>query len=659
VLRANQASPAHGAMNGNEEQPNRTYVSKWWRLPGWNYYAIAVAISLVALGGRYLLDDLFATGRGAVLFVTISVAVAAFLGGLGPGVLAAIIGLVGSAFLFIEPVHSLSIASFDERVNIGGFGIVWVFISIICDYMRRVSLRLGEETQVVQDQRHKLDSILSSITDGFFSVDRDWNVSHCNEVFLGYLHRDAEDLKGVYIWDMLGESSYYELRVRMTESMRTGEPFTTDVHASGLARWLHVRGFPMSDGMFVYVQDMTDRKQLEESRERMIEAERAARADAESMNRMKDEFVATLSHELRTPLTTILGWTEVLQRLDGLDARVTEGLEVIGRSVRHQAQLIDDLLDMSRISTGKLKLDLNFVDLSDTAYEAVGVARPTAESKGVDLEIEVRNEDTIVRGDAQRLYQILTNLLSNAIKFTPKGGKVQVEVWGEGDLVHCAVTDTGEGIEPAFLPHLFDRFRQKDASAARRHGGLGLGLAIVKQLTELHGGEIAAQSQGKGTGSRFELHLPMASAPSTMLFTAEPRADSVPNLEGVRILAVDDDPDTRQLLEKILADSGAEVTMASSGREALERLEKDTYDVILSDIGMPEMDGYEFLRRARAKFDDLNGLPPAVALTAFAHERDFVLSAEAGFTHHLTKPVDISRLIRTLHAASKANIEAP
>lgn len=632
------------------------FERKLWRLSPWAYYSIAVVTALLMLILRGLAVPWFGE-RGVFLFATLPVAISAFLGGLGPGMLAGIIGLLGTVYFFVPPYESLAIVELSDRVNAAGFGLVWVFISVICDFMRRSAIRLSEEMQSVEEHRYQLDCILSSITDGFFSVDRDWKIQHANGAFAQIVGRSMQDVNGAYLWDYFQHPLHYETRIKMTESMRTGEPFTNDFRNGEDGHWYHIRGYPMDSGMFVYVQDITYRKQLEGSREKVLAAEREARNEAEGMNRMKDEFVATLSHELRTPLTTILGWTEVLRRRPNIDAKSEEGLAVIERSVRHQTQLIADLLDMSRIATGKLKLDLEYVDLADTAREAVELARPNADSKGVELVIDVLDENTIVRGDEQRLYQVLTNLISNAVKFTPSGGKVEVILFSREGNVHCQVVDTGEGIEPQFLPYLFDRFRQGDASATRRHGGLGLGLSIVKQLVDLQGGTVSAKSEGKDKGSRFEVTFPMASVPATMLFENETTPAELPSLAGIRVLAVDDDEGTRHLLQHILEEAGAIVVTARSGEDALTKLDQSKFDAILSDIGMPDMDGYQFLRMARRKLAD-KGLPPAIALTAFAHERDFVLSAEAGFIRHLTKPVDTANLLKTIQLAVQTQIES-
>lgn len=635
----------------------RSFQAKLWKLPSWLYYSVAVLATALMLGLRHQLGDNIPSGQTALLFATVSVALSAFIGGLGPGIVAAIVGLLGSVFLFIAPIYSFRIESFEDRIAVAGFGIVWVFIAIICDYMRRVSIRLVEDSKTLEEHRAKLDSILSSITDGFYSVDRNWRINYVNEAFMELVDKPAPALDGAYLWDVLSDEGYYETRIKMAESMRTGEPFAIDLREPGMDHWLHIRGYPMSDGMFVYMQDVTERKHLEESRERMLNAERQARGDAESMNRLKDEFVATLSHELRTPLTTILGWTEVLQR-STKDEKTLEGLAAIERSVRHQTQLVGDLLDMSRIATGKLKLDVEFVSLEDTVYEAVELARPSADSKNIEIDVEIRDDRTIVRGDPKRLYQIINNLLSNAIKFTQNGGSVRIEVFSQDSSVHCAVIDTGAGVDSEFLPFIFDRFRQADSSSTRRFGGLGLGLSIVKQLVELHGGTVQAWSAGRGKGSRFEIAIPMAAVPSSMLFQPLEKNGDVPTLDGLKVLAVDDDPGTRELLEKMLTDAGADVEIAGSGPEALDKLSRSRFDVIVSDIGMPVMDGYQFLRAARAKFPIVGQLPPAIALTAFAHEKDFALSAEAGFLHHLTKPVEFARLVRTIHTVGHVDSKA-
>jgi PAS domain S-box-containing protein len=633
----------------------RALERKWWKLPGWFYYLVAVGTAVLALALRYQLDEHFPGGRAVLVFATVPVALSAFLGGLGPGITAAIIGLLGSVYFFIAPFHTFAIGYLDDRIDVGGFGIVWVFISIICDYMRRVTMRLSEQSARALEQKGRLDSILASITDAFFAVDREWCIRFANDRFAHLVGMSQDDLNGKYLWSVLEGESYHRTRIRMDDSLRSGEPFSMDLEEPDMEQWFHIRGYPMADGMFVYMQDVTERKHLEEGRERLLQAERKARSDAESMNQMKDEFVATLSHELRTPLTTILGWTEVLQRLPNLDKKQEEGLAAIERSVRLQTQLVGDLLDMSRIAAGKLKLEVEFVNLEDVVYEAVELTRAAADSKGIQIEIEVRDDRTFVRGDPKRLYQVLTNLLSNAAKFTPKGGVVRIELFCADSSVHCAVTDSGDGIDPEFLPFLFDRFRQADSSSTRRFGGLGLGLAIVKQLVELHGGTVQAWSAGKGKGSRFEISLPLAAVPSAMLLDGNDPSAAIPSLEGLRVLTVDDDAGTRQLLEKMLSDAGADVLVADSGETALNILRDRKCDVIVSDIGMPQMDGYQFLREARRLFPGVGELPPAIALTAFAHEKDFALSAEAGFLHHLTKPVEFAKLVRTIHAVGHAD----
>jgi len=386
---------------------------------------------------------------------------------------------------------------------------------------------------------------------------------------------------------------------------------------------------------------------------RLLEAERLAREEAERAGALKDDFLATLSHELRTPLNAILGWTHVLLANKADPARAREGLEVIARNARAQAQIVEDLLDMNRIMAGRLRLEVRRADLPIIINEALDSVRPAAEAKGVRLQAVLDPNAGPVSGDPGRLQQVFWNLLSNGIKFTPKGGKVQVTLARVGSQAEVSVTDSGEGIAPAFLPFVFDRFRQADASTTRRHGGLGLGLAISKQLAELHGGSIRAHSGGANAGATFTVSLPLAALLSDPVAPAEarpatPRASPVDehvSLHGVRVLMVDDEVDTRSLLGHLLEDHGAQVSAAASGEEAFNLLLTDRFDVLVSDIGMPGEDGYAFLKRVRALGAESGGDIAAVALTAYARAEDRVRAIRAGFQMHIAKPVEPVELL--------------
>jgi CheY-like chemotaxis protein/two-component sensor histidine kinase len=375
----------------------------------------------------------------------------------------------------------------------------------------------------------------------------------------------------------------------------------------------------------------------------MVALEREARTQAEAADRTKDEFLAILSHELRTPLNAVLGWLSMLRNGAVEEGRRDAVLEVIERNACVQAQLIEDLLDVSRIIMGKVRLDLAPMSFAPVVSTVLDSIRPSAEAKGVSLQVAISLTNESIRGDAGRLQQIIWNLLSNAIKFTPAGGHVFVEGSRENDRVCLLVRDTGLGIEPEFLPHIFERFRQADSSVTRMHSGIGLGLAIVQHLVELHGGTIEAQSEGPHRGATFVLSFPLIPATSAVRITVTKPPLQLPRLAGVRVLVVDDDRDTRELLTEALGESGARVTSADSARRALEVLIADGADVLVSDIGMPEEDGLSLMRRIRSLPGD-RGRIPAIALTAYARAEDRLQAINAGYQMHMTKPVALREL---------------
>jgi PAS domain S-box-containing protein len=411
------------------------------------------------------------------------------------------------------------------------------------------------------------------------------------------------------------------------------------------------------DNARLFEGERAARAQAEEATRRkdeLLERERAARADTERASRMKDEFLATLSHELRTPLNAILGWAHILRAAPPAED-VSEGLEIIERNARVQTQIIEDLLDMSRIVSGKVRLDVQRVELAEVVRAAVETVRPAADAKGIRLQAVLDPLAGPISGDANRLQQVFWNLLTNAVKFTPKGGRVHVLLERVNSHLEVSVIDTGEGIQPDFLPHVFDRFRQADGGTARRHGGLGLGLAIVKQLIELHGGSVRVKSGGAGLGATFTVNLPLLVVhpePVTEVERRHPSAWSTPairdtcvEIEGVRVLVVDDEPDARGLIKRVLEECKAVVTTAASAQEALELLRTHAPDVLVSDIGMPGEDGYALIARVRELSPEQGGDTPAVALTAYARTEDRMKAMLAGFQHHLVKPVEPAELI--------------
>jgi PAS domain S-box-containing protein len=397
----------------------------------------------------------------------------------------------------------------------------------------------------------------------------------------------------------------------------------------------------------VQASDITERKRAEEEREVLLR-------EAQEANRLKDEFLATLSHELRTPLTAILGWANLMRGGQLAAETAAKALETIERSARSQAQLIDDLLDVSRIVTGNLRIDVVPVSPHSFIDPAVESVRPAAEAKGVRLRKVIDPGVGIVMGDPARLQQVVWNLLSNAVKFTPRGGSVEVRLEHADSHVEIAVADTGAGIDAGFLPHVFERFRQADQRTTRQQGGLGLGLAIVRHLVELHGGTVRADSGGEGAGATFTVTLPLAAQPRRREAEERPHPaarDTLPahdcpeRLDGLRVLVVDDEQDARELLAAGLGQCGAEVVTASSAPEALGALAGGKFDALISDIGMPGEDGYELIRRVRALPADAGGGIPAVALTAYARTEDRLSAMRAGFEMHVSKPVELKELI--------------
>jgi PAS domain S-box-containing protein len=538
-------------------------------------------------------------------------------------------------------------------------------------------------------QRHESDliprrlaAIVESSDDAIIGKDLNSIITSWNqgaERIFGY---SAEEMIGTSIVRLIPPERQGE-EEEILSCLKRGERFEhfETVRITKEGRQLHVSltVSPIKDangrvvGASKIARDITDRKLSEEAlrearkiaeaanadRKRLLESERAARSEAERANHMKDEFLATLSHELRTPLNAVLGWAAALRAGHSLTEELEQGLETIERNARVQAQIIEDLLDMSRIISGKVRLDVQRLDLPAVVAEAIDTVRASASAKGVRLQAIIDPLNTPVTGDPNRLQQVFWNLLSNAIKFTPKGGRVQVLLERVDSHVEVSVIDTGEGISPEFLPYIFNRFQQADASTTRRHGGLGLGLAIVKQLVELHGGSVRVKSSGIGKGATFIVSLPV-----TVLHPlqepwerghpqSKPRdLPSIPaiSLDNVSVLVIDDELDARNLLKLLLESAGAVVYLASSAEQGMEHLLTKSVDVLICDIGMPDVDGYSLMRRIRALDDGQKSEVAAVALTAYARLEDRTEAMRAGFQNHLPKPVEPAELLAVVHS---------
>jgi len=528
--------------------------------------------------------------------------------------------------------------------------------------------RNHEEALRLSEERFRL--LVEGVSDyAIFMLDVNGRVASWNV--------GAQRIKGYAADEIIGQhfSVFYPREVvesgwpehELREAAKTGRFVDTGwrVRKDGSTFWANVTITAMRDeagtllGFAKLTRDLTERRRAEamevasQQREEILDAERTARMTAQRATQLKDEFLATLSHELRTPLSAILGWTQVLLKGhagNAVDQR--RAIEVIDRNARAQVQLIDDLLDLSRIMTGKLRLDLRQVAILDVVRAAIDSAAPAAATKEIRLISLLDPGRAVVNGDASRLQQVVWNLLTNAIKFTPRGGQVQVLLQRVNSHIELSVSDTGIGIPASFLPHVFERFSQRDGSSTRAHGGLGLGLAICKQLVELHGGTIRAASPGEGLGATFSVDLPVSimqveserqrTHPTAEVHDGE--ATSMPRLDGVHAFILDDEPDARDLLQRVLQDQGATVTAFESADAVLAAVAASRPTVIVSDVGMPGMDGYQMMRTLRAN-ETRDSRIPALALTAFARAEDRKRALVAGFQAHLAKPFDVAELV--------------
>jgi PAS domain S-box-containing protein len=490
----------------------------------------------------------------------------------------------------------------------------------------------------------------------------DGALDYCNQRMCDYTGLSVEEviraewLPALHPEDIVGATASWRA------ALRTGEPYEDQFRLLRAAdrsyRWHLGRAVPLqgADGTigkwFGTCTDIDDQKRTATQ----LELERAR---VEEANRAKDIFLATVSHELRTPLNAVLGWVQILLSRPMTDDKRQSALGTIARNARAQAQLIDDLLDVSRISSGKLGLEVGPVDLIDVVESTIETVRPAADAKGLRLDSELQPEARTLVGDAGRLQQIVSNLLTNAVKFSETGGRVRIDLRRIDAAAELVVTDEGRGIDPEFLPYVFERFRQSDATIARSQGGLGLGLTIVRHLVELHGGTIQASSAGRGKGARFMVRLPLSAAAARVEAAADPRPlfsdariERTPELVGLRILVVDDQVDARELVATILEDCQAKVSRAGSVPEALAVFERSPPDLLISDLGMPDETGYDLIRQIRSRSLQQGGQTPALALTAYARAVDRTQALRAGFNMHLAKPLDPAELVAIVAALS-------
>jgi len=651
-------------------------------------YSVAVLAVVVALLLTQLLRPLLKPSLYPLFLA--AVMVSSWYGGIGPGLVTTALAALACAYFFIPPLYSLAINGYDI-IALLQFVLVALLISVLNAVLRSTQRRaqmnalaaqrnyerLRQTQEILSQSKERYRLLVEGATDyAIFMLDNNGNVISWNigaERILGYQEAEivGQPFSLIFTPEAIERGKpEQELRKAVAEGFAKENRW--HVCKDGTPFWSHCVITPLQDedgnlrGFSKIMQDITQRKQAEEERQQLLIREQTARAVAEAANRSKDEFLALLSHELRTPLTAILGWSGILHagKLD--EARAALAIETIERNAGLQMQLIEDLLDISRIVRGDFSLDFRFVDLVEVITAAIEVVQPAADAKGIQLQFVIDASVEQFWGDSDRLQQVVWNLLSNAVKFTPERGRVEVrlsvvsgsEPEAKDKYAQIQVSDTGKGISADFLPYVFDRFRQADSKSTRADQGLGLGLAIARHLVELHSGTIGVESPGIGQGATFTVKLPQKAAPSEATLASDPdqvqpsrvRGDAVPldnplTLDGLRVLIVDDEADTREWVRTVLQECGAQAIAVGSVDEALEALEQLKPDVLVSDIGMPGEDGYALIRKVRELEPDIGERIPAVALTAYASVEDYKEALSAGFQLHVAKPVRAAELV--------------
>jgi PAS domain S-box-containing protein len=612
-------------------------------------YLAAVLCALIGVVAKMALEPVWGERLPLLTFFP-AVALAAWFGGFGPGLLTTMLCSAAGADYGVLPTRSLRLHDSADVIALAVFAAIGILLSALNEALHR-----GRQ-QVAALIDHALDAVIVADREGRIIT---WN-PRAEELFGWSRH----EVMGQSLADTIVPASLREAHRRGIERYHaTGEgPVLNRLielqarRRDGTEIPVEIAITPVRLGRRVifsaFLRDISERKRVEAERAALLGHEQTARAEADAANRAKDEFLAVLSHELRTPLNAVYGWARMLRAGELRKAAEERALEAIERNANAQVQLIDDLLDVSRIVTGKLRLTVRPVDLRAVVEAALDTVRPAAEAKGIRIQSVLDSRAASMTGDPDRLQQVVWNLLMNAVKFTPRGGQIQAHLQRVDSHVEIVVSDTGQGIAPEILPFVFDRFRQGDSSSTRTHTGLGLGLALVKHLVELHGGTVVAHSAGEGQGATFIVKLPLSIAqiPDAPIPRVHPTATSTvfrapaARLDGLRVLVVDDDPDALELARSILSKAGAAVTTCRSAQEALELFQQERPEVLVSDIEMPEEDGYSLIRKVRALDVAQGGRTPAVALTAYGRMEDRVRTLASGYSMHVPKPVDPGEL---------------
>ncbi|MBK9266855.1 MAG: response regulator [Polyangiaceae bacterium] len=613
------------------------------RLRGARGYLLAVVLSGLVLLIRVALGPILGE-RAPLAAFTLAVAVAASLGGLGPGLLATLLGACLGVMFFYEPAGTFVLGTASDVVNLLLFLSSSVLISVLGHRMRRSVVRA--EQAILEDELVVVCTITENASDAFFILEEQGTITFMNARAKAWLSHESQSAIGRPLHDLLHPKEG-DTKCALRQAIRDhraleptecllSRPDGTQFPGLCSVRIIHRANRQRT--MFVEIRDLTVEKQIREERERMLERERAARVELGRASRMKDELMDMVSHELRTPLTAILGWVQLLRRQPSNSSYMERGLGIIERNARMQEQLVSDLLDASRARVGKISIEKRSIAIESVIEAAIDSVRLDAEAKGIHLKTVLEPSSVALYGDASRLQQVFWNLLTNAIKFTSQGGHIEISLSVKEGFIEVSVQDDGRGIDAADLPHVFDRFWQANSPLNRDFRGLGLGLPIVEHIVRLHGGRVRAESEGLGKGARLVVELPYGDSLEE-LAREEPRhsiATQEAPLRGLCIMVVEDEPDVLDFIQQVLEAAGARVITATSAEDALTRLATMTPNVLVSDIGMPGMDGYEMIRKLR---EVLKKVVPALALTAFSREEDRAQAIQAGFHEHLSKPI--------------------
>jgi len=619
-------------------------------------YSVAVLSLSLALLLTLLLNSLMHSAVWALFYAAVVISI--WYGGFGPGLLATILSSLILNYLLLRA------NILEHFVRLAVFILVSLLISSLTVALRSAKQRAEMAMAKLKASEARYRRLIDTATEGICTLDAEGRINYVNQRTTQMLGYSLGEMLGRSIFDFIDSASRLEVQQQL-ERRQQGTAQQRDLRLccqDGSALWTIVSTNPILNetgeflGTLAMITDVTDRKRVEEERAELLVREQTARESAEVANRIKDEFLSILSHELRTPLASMLLWVELLRSGNLNPATTTSALETIERNTKSQIQLIDALLDISRIIAGKLYLSVEPVELIPLIEATIDLIRPSAALKGIQIQTVLDSSVALVFGDPVRLQQILWNLLSNAVKFTSTGGRVEVRLTCTDSYAKIVVIDTGIGISAEFLPYVFDRFRQADNKTTRSEHGLGLGLAIVRHLVELHGGTINAYSRGEGQGATFTVTLPLAAFTSETIDQEclDPKIeesslfDDLPRLDGLLVLVVDDEADVREAIALMLKQCGAEVLAATSTDEALKILTKEAGrrpDVLLCDIRMPDDDGYTLIRRVRALEAERGGRILAAAVTAYAKEEDRSQALSAGFQLHVSKPVNPAHLV--------------